>query len=83
MNGDTLEKYYQEGLEERLIAYLAKVKHLSLRRAMDIYYHSSLAQNIHDGLHDVQYLDYKVLAQVLQETEPELFEKNEESSRQG
>lgn len=73
MNGEILEKYYQERLEERLIARLAKVKNLSLEQAMDIYYHSRLAQNIHDGAYDVQYLDYKVLVQILLDTEPDLF----------
>lgn len=74
MNGDTLEKYYKEGLEERIIAHLAKVKNLTLEQAMDIYYSSQLAQKIHDGKDDVQYLDYKVLVQILLDTEPELFE---------
>ena len=73
MNGDTLEKYYKEGLEERIIAYLAKVKNLTLEQAMDIYYSSQLAQKIHEGKDDVQYLDYKVLVQILLDTEPELF----------
>ena len=75
MNGDTLENYYQEGLEERLISHLAKVKNLPLEQAMDIYYQSRLAQIIHDGADDVQYLDYKVLVQILLDTEPELFVK--------
>lgn len=74
-NGDVLEKYYQERLEERIILRLAEVKHLSLEEAMDIYYHSQLAQKIHEGLYDIQYLDYKVLVQILLDTEPELFEK--------
>jgi hypothetical protein len=74
MNGDTLEKFYQESLEERLIARLAKVKGLTLEQAMDIYYRSQLAQKIHEGLYDVQYLDYKVLVQILLDTEPELFD---------
>lgn len=37
MNGDVLEKYYKEALEERIISHLAKVKNLSLEQAMDIY----------------------------------------------
>ena len=49
MNGDTLEKYYKEGLEERIIAHLAKVKNLTLEQAMDIYYSSQLAQKIFEG----------------------------------
>ncbi len=45
-----------------------------------IVYHGSIVTVAYP---DVQYLDYKVLAQILQETEPELFEKNKELSRQG
>lgn len=73
MNDDVLEQYYQEGLEERLIAYLAKENKISLEKAMDIYYRSDMSQKIHDGMYGVQYLDYKVLAQVLMDTEPNLF----------
>ena len=49
------------------------VSPLVLEQAMDIYYSSQLAQKIHDGKDDVQYLDYKVLVQILLDTEPELF----------
>lgn len=73
MNGDVLEKYYKEALEERIISHLAKMKNLSLEQAMNIYYSSHLAQKIYEGKDDVQYLDYKVLAQILLDTEPELL----------
>lgn len=76
MKEDVLEKYYQEGLEERLIAYLAKENDISLEQAMDIYYRSNMANQIHEGAYGVQYLDYKVLAQMLMDTEPELFAKS-------
>ncbi|MGN1407688.1 hypothetical protein [Lactobacillus sp.] len=81
MNDDVLEKYYQERLEERIISRLAEVKHLSLEEAMDIYYHSNLAQKIHEGLYDIQYLDYKVLVQILLDTESELFENSSRRKR--
>lgn len=83
MKDDVLEKYYQEGLEERLIAYLAKENHISLEQAMDIYYHSNMAKQIHEGTYGIQYLDYKVLAKMLIETEPELFPKNNINSDTG
>ena len=73
MNGDVLEKYYKEALEERIISHLAKVKNLTLEQAIDIYYRSHLAQKIYEGKDDVQYLDYKVLVQILLDTEPELL----------
>ena len=73
MDGETLEKVYQENLEERIIAYLSQTKGISLETAMDIYYHSKLADKIHHGGEGVQYLDHKVLVQILCETEKELF----------
>ena len=74
MNGETLERVYQENLEERIIAYLSDTRGLSLESAMDIYYNSVLADKIHQGVEGVQYLDYKVLVQILCETEKELLE---------
>lgn len=71
MKDDVLEKFYQEGLEERLIAYLAKENDISLEQAMDIYYRSNMSRQIHEGTYGVQYLDYKVLAQMLMDTEAE------------
>ena len=73
MNEDIQEKVYQEQLEERLISSLAEQMNLSLDDAMDIYYHSQLAKKIHQGCEGVQYLDYKVLLQILRETERHLF----------
>ncbi len=73
MDGDVLEKAYKERLEEKIISYLAETKNLDLPTAMDIYYHSRLADKIATGQYGVQYLDYKVVVQILAETEPELF----------
>ena len=73
MSGDALEKYYREELEERLISHLAAVKGITLEEAMDCYYRSRLAQKIHQGLDDVQYLDYRVFVRILINTEPQLF----------
>lgn len=56
-----------------MIAYIADQHSVSLEKAMDIYYSSNLAEKIHSGAEGIQYLDYKVLAQILQETEPEHF----------
>ena len=62
---DVLEKVYQERLEERIIAHLAQVKNCSFEQAMDMYYNSELADKIHQGKDGIQYLDYKVLVQIL------------------
>ena len=73
MDDNVLEQVYQENLEERLIAYIAEQHNISLDEAMDIYYRSKLADKINKGTWGIQYLDYKVLADILQQTEPELL----------
>lgn len=73
MDGEALERVYQENLEERIIAGLSDVRGISLEAAMDVYYHSKLADQIHQGVEGIQYLDFKVLVQILCETERELF----------
>lgn len=83
MDGMILERHYREGLEERLIAYLAELKGVSLETAMHAYYHSRLAEKINAGANGVQYLDEKILAQILTETEPELFDETKEEKING
>lgn len=73
MDEETLERVYQENLEERIIACLSETRDIPLETAMDVYYHSKLADKIHQGTWGVQYLDFKVLVQILCETEWELF----------
>ena len=74
MNEEALERVYQENLEERIIAYLAETCDVSYEKAMDLYYGSKLSDRIWLGKEGIQYLDYKVLVQILLETEKELFE---------
>ena len=73
MDDKALEQVYQENLEERIITYLADQNGLSLEDAMSVYYSSKLSDKIHEGREDIQYLDYKVLGEILKETEPQLF----------
>lgn len=73
MDEETLERVYQENLEERIIACLSETRDIPLETAMDAYYHRKLADKIHQGAWGVQYLDFKVLVQILCETEQELF----------
>ena len=75
MDDRALEQVYQENLEERLISYIAEENGISFEKAMAIYYGSKLSNKINQGNEGMQYLDYKVLADLLKETEPELFEK--------
>ena len=56
-------------MEERIIAYLAEQKKISLEKAMNVYYNSKLADKIQRGVEGIQYLDYKVLVQILCNTE--------------
>ena len=65
MDGNVLEKIYQESLSERIIAELANERKLSFEDAMNLYYNSRLAKLIQQGKYDIQYLDYKVLTQML------------------
>lgn len=74
MDSNTLERVYQENLEERIISYLASENKLTYEEAMDKYYRSKMANRIFNGENDIQYLDYKVLADMIKEYEPELFE---------
>ena len=76
MDENVLEQVYQEKLEERIIAQLAKVKAIPLEKAMHIYYGSELADKIHNGMEGIQYLDYRVLVQILEETELNKFLDN-------
>jgi len=69
MDENVLEQVYQEKLEERIIAQIAEDKSVPLDKAMDIYYSSNLADKIYQGMEGIQYLDYRVLAQVLGELE--------------
>lgn len=73
MDDKILEQVYQENLEERLIAYISEQKNITLEKAMDIYYTSKMADDIYMGKNDIQYLDYKVLYDLMVKYEPEIF----------
>lgn len=72
-NGDNLDFLYKQNLEESIIRYLAEIKHIELRQAMDIYYQSKLAEQIEHGTYGIENMDYKYLVQDLIENEPQLF----------
>lgn len=67
-----LENFYREHLEESIIFCLSERHGISSEKAMEIYYSSKLANRIHDGEYGIQYLDYTVLTDVL-EQEMDLF----------
>lgn len=74
MDGNKLEKVYQENLEEKIMSYLVETQGISYEKSMEIYYRSKLSAKIQEGREGIQYLDYKVLVMILRETEPELFD---------
>ena len=70
VDGEVLERIYRERLDERVIAALAEKYQLDYLDAMDWYFNSRLASLIQAGAHRIQYLDYKVLVEMLEQTEP-------------
>ncbi len=69
MDDKVLEKAYREQLEEKIITRLAEVKKIGLDKAMSIYYERELADKICEGKYGIQYLDYKVLVEMLLQAE--------------
>ena len=59
------EEIYREYLEEDIISYLAETRHISLEQAMDLYYNSKIAEKIYQGKYGIEYLDYKVLVEMM------------------
>ena len=70
---DVLDRNYKELLEEKIISYIAEKLNISIRKAMDIYYHSKLSEQINDNCYGIENMDYRYLAEDLIENEPELF----------
>ena len=68
-----LEQIYQERLEERIISNISERFSLGYLDAMDLYYNSRLSGLIHAGSFGIQYLDYKVLVDIMVDTEPNLI----------
>ena len=65
MSDVELEAFYKEHLEESIIKQLSMQENISLDEAMNLYYNSKLANYIHEGKYDIQYLDYKLLTEYL------------------
>ena len=65
MDSMALERFYREGLEERIIAETVRRNNVSYEKAMDLYYTSRLCGMIERGEYDIQYLDYRLLTQYL------------------
>ena len=72
-----LRQVYIAFLEEDIIKEVATTKGVDYRVAMERYYESDLCQQIGNGAHGIEYMDYKYLANDLIENEPELFSRRE------
>jgi hypothetical protein len=73
-NQAALEKVLVEALECDVITSIARKKNIGIRKAMDTYYKSRLADQIDKGLFGIQYLDAEYLADDLIENEPNIFD---------
>lgn len=70
---NSLEFVYKQNLDDNIIQYLSEIKKIDLRQAIDIYYHSRLAEQISQGMYGIENMDYKYLVQDMVENEPEIF----------
>lgn len=73
MDENVLEQIYQERLEERIVSNISQRFNLDYLNAMDLYYNSRISGLIHGGSYGIQYLDYKVLVDIMIDTEQELI----------
>ncbi|MBP5530183.1 MAG: hypothetical protein J6X80_09045 [Lachnospiraceae bacterium] len=79
MDEKVLEDIYQERLEEKIVEYFAEKNNLDYQTALNIYYNSELATKINAGKYGVQYLDFKVLTDILEKSELKRFkDRNKE-----
>lgn len=68
-----LTEIRKQNLEKDVIKIIAEIKHLDIRKAIDIYYSSKLASQIEEGKYVIENMDARYLAEDLVENEPELF----------
>lgn len=68
-----LTEIRKQNLEKDVIKIIAEIKHLDIRKAIDIYYSSKLASQIEEGKYGIENMDARYLAEDLVENEPELF----------
>lgn len=64
-----LDSIHIQSLEINLIEYLSTRLQIDNREAMNIYYKSKICQQIQDKTYNIQYLDFKNLAEDLIENE--------------
>lgn len=72
-NKEIITEEYKQNLDESIIIYLAEIKNIEIRKAMDIYYKSRLSEQIAESEYGIENMGYKYLALDLIENEQELF----------
>lgn len=73
VNYKDLENLYRQNLEIDIIKELAKQQQIDISKAMNIYYHSRLSEEIEKGLNGIDNMDYRYLVEDLIENEKGLF----------
>ena len=73
VNYKDLENLYRQNLEIDIIKELAKKQQIDISKAMNIYYHSRLSEEIEKGLNGIDNMDYRYLVEDLMENEKGLF----------
>ena len=74
VNKKQLEEFYKQNLENDIINTISEMKGIDLRKALDIYYSSKLAEQISNNSYGIENMDAKYLAEDLIENEPDIFE---------
>ena len=73
VNKKRLEEVYKQNLEKDIINAISEIKEIDLRKALDIYYSSKLAEQILNDRYGIENMNAKYLAEDLIENEPTLF----------
>ena len=73
VNKKRLEEVYKQNLENDIINAISEIKEIDLRKALDIYYSSKLAEQISNDRYGIENMNAKYLAEDLIENEPTLF----------
>ncbi len=68
-----LEIIYKQNLEQDIIGFLAQVRNIDIRKAMDIYYSSRLSKQIAGNEYGIENMNAKYLVEDLMENESNLF----------
>ena len=61
MDQNALHEFYLQNLERDIITILSQKRNIRLREAIDVYYHSKLAQQIEQGTYGIEFLSPPIL----------------------